>query len=348
MTANPYDYLIIGQGLAGSILADCLIKRGSTVFVLDNHHQGSSSMVAAGIINPVTGHRLNITEGFETFFPVAKQYYKQAEQSAPGSFWRDVEQTRLVKNQGQSDYYHQRRTESAYQPILGDFLDRTEWFADSAYGSTQVLQSAVVNSRAFLAELKQRLKALNSYAAVPFEHQQLEQVDNYFRYSDHIGKRLIFCEGYQAINNPWLEHLPFKLAKGEILTVSTEQLIPNQLLNWGSWLVSNPQGDQARLGASFVWNDISPQVDAANEAKLLASLETHTTIKATHLQTDAGIRPTTEQRKPFIGSIPSLPGAYCFNGFGSKGCLLIPYYAELLCEHLFTGAPLPQELSQFL
>ncbi|MFT5168556.1 MAG: glycine oxidase, partial [Saprospiraceae bacterium] len=51
------DYLIIGQGLAGSLLAYQLLERGKTVQIIDNHHNGASSSIAAGIINPITGRR---------------------------------------------------------------------------------------------------------------------------------------------------------------------------------------------------------------------------------------------------------------------------------------------------
>jgi glycine/D-amino acid oxidase-like deaminating enzyme len=61
-----------------------------------------------------------------------------------------------------------------------------------------------------------------------------------------------------------------------------------------------------------------------------------------------GIRPTTKHRQPFVGSITALPNAYCFNGFGSKGCLIIPYYAQLLRSHILNNAKLPSALTQWL
>ena len=49
-----YDYLIVGQGLAGSCMALQLLKRGKKILVIDQPHTNSSSMVAAGMFNPGT------------------------------------------------------------------------------------------------------------------------------------------------------------------------------------------------------------------------------------------------------------------------------------------------------
>jgi glycine/D-amino acid oxidase-like deaminating enzyme len=52
------DFLIIGQGLAGSALAYRLIKEGKKVVLLDQPEANRSSQVAAGLFNPVTGRKL--------------------------------------------------------------------------------------------------------------------------------------------------------------------------------------------------------------------------------------------------------------------------------------------------
>jgi len=51
------DYIIVGQGLAGSLLAYELMQEGKLVCIVDEHHLGAASAVAAGIINPITGRR---------------------------------------------------------------------------------------------------------------------------------------------------------------------------------------------------------------------------------------------------------------------------------------------------
>ena len=51
------DFLIIGQGISGTWLSYYLEKAGKRFKVIDNNFKNSSSKIAAGIINPVTGRR---------------------------------------------------------------------------------------------------------------------------------------------------------------------------------------------------------------------------------------------------------------------------------------------------
>ena len=53
MSRMDVDFLIIGQGLAGSALAIELLGRGKRVLVVDRMDQRSSSRVAAGLITPL-------------------------------------------------------------------------------------------------------------------------------------------------------------------------------------------------------------------------------------------------------------------------------------------------------
>ncbi len=52
----------------------------------------------------------------------------------------------------------------------------------------------------------------------------------------------------------------------------------------------------------------------------------------------SGIRPTVKDRRPLVGSWPGHPGKYMFNGMGTKGTSLAPYWAEHLLNHLTKGS----------
>ena len=46
MSASTLDCLIIGQGLAGSLLAWTLLRRGDRVALIDDGHRSSASLAA--------------------------------------------------------------------------------------------------------------------------------------------------------------------------------------------------------------------------------------------------------------------------------------------------------------
>lgn len=356
MPKHDFDFLIVGQGLAGSILAYYLIKSDFRVLVVDNHHQGSASKVAAGIINPITGHRLNLTKDFEHYYPRATQLYHHLEQDLNVELLQSIKQQRLIKNQGQLEYFLKRKQQPNYRSFLGELELSGLDFRFNRHGSINIKQTALVNTSQLLEKVKQWLIDRSSFIDGQLDYQTLSGSDNSFTISGKTSSHVVFCEGYQALNNPWLEHLPFKLAKGEVLTIETTSTLTDKMLNWSSWLlpVSNAsESGLAKLGSNYDWNDLNLKTNPQTTLKLLDSLQKFTHHEAQLVHSDVGIRPTTTQRQPFIGPLRNLKNAYCFNGFGSKGCLLIPYYAQLLSDHLgslqsSTAAPLPAYLTKWV
>ena len=72
-----YNNLIIGQGLAGSLLAWHLLQADQSVMVIDNDNPCAASRVAAGLINPVTGKRLVKASGVESHLATARACYAE-------------------------------------------------------------------------------------------------------------------------------------------------------------------------------------------------------------------------------------------------------------------------------
>ncbi|MFT7528543.1 MAG: glycine/D-amino acid oxidase-like deaminating enzyme [Arenicella sp.] len=343
MPLSEFDFIIVGQGLAGSVLATTLIKRGQRVLVLDNDNLGSSTKVAAGIINPITGHRLNISDQFLDYFPIAKAYYYALELDTKQPLFRTIKQTRLIKNQGQFNYLQQRLNETAYQGLLQG--SDSSNFDPAEFGVIDIQQTAVVDTKALLSATRKWLEARNSYAQYSVNYSEIKVTKTGVSIGRWQAKQIIFCEGYQANKNPWLAHLPFKLAKGEILTLDLSAKGLDRMLSWGHWLVPDGSNQQsAKLGSNFIWNDLSLNPSEGSTAKMLDSLKQHTGLHGNVLMHEVGIRPTTTDRKPFIGPLSKLEKSYCFNGFGSKGCLLVPYYAELMADHLLLDKTLPEDL----
>jgi glycine/D-amino acid oxidase-like deaminating enzyme len=73
------DYLVIGQGISGSLLSRNLLMAGKSVMVIDEANAASASRVAGGIVNPVTGKRLVRSWMIEKLLPFALDTYRAIE-----------------------------------------------------------------------------------------------------------------------------------------------------------------------------------------------------------------------------------------------------------------------------
>ncbi len=345
MPASQFDFLIIGQGLAGSILAFELIRRGQSTMVIDNNHVGSASQVAAGIINPITGHRLNLTDNFIDYLAAATKFYNELEETLGVNVISHIGQLRLIKNPGQANYLAKRLQQSDYAQFI-EASSATTPFQNPLSGVAKIKQTSIVDTKLLLREVKAWLSNQHAYLNTEVDYTKLTFTDKSISYGQITADNIVFCEGYQAINNPWLMNLPFKLAKGEILTL--EKVHDDwPMLSWGNWLAPQ-KTNTSKLGSNYTWHDTELTTVTGVKEKLLDSLERHTGLKATVLNHEVGIRPTTTDRHAFVGPIKKLERAYCFNGFGSKGCLTIPSHAHTLCNHLIDDVAIPEELSKWL
>jgi glycine oxidase len=80
MKADNLDILIVGSGLAGSILATQYLLKNRKVSIIDAPQLSLSSKVAAGIWNPVVFKRLTKSYLADDLIPYLNTFYSEAEQ----------------------------------------------------------------------------------------------------------------------------------------------------------------------------------------------------------------------------------------------------------------------------
>ena len=59
---------------------------------------------------------------------------------------------------------------------------------------------------------------------------------------------------------------------------------------------------------------------------------------------EAGIRPGTVPRRPLIGAHPRFPNLFVFNGLGTKGVSLAPFFSDQMAKCLEEGNNLDEEV----
>ena len=333
------DVLIVGQGLAGSLLACELIQQDQRVMVIDNGTM-NASQVAAGLINPVTGQRLVKQAGLEYLLPTALTCYEQLTSRLKQQLFKPLPMLRILKNQREQQSAQKRLQQLDYR----DFLSVDQSATDSMTAPFGVLlqtQTGYLNTNALLAKIRDFLIEHSSYQQAIFDYDNLGLLPS-LNWRGIQPKHLVFCEGHQALQNPWFGKLPFQLAKGEILHCHSQGIQQQHIVNYGNWLI--PNGDnQFKLGASFESGKVDVQATEQAKQTLLQSLSRvlPDVQPVTVLTQMVGIRPTTLDKQPLIGSHPHYANVHIFNGFGAKGSLLIPWYARQFAKCLLRKASLP-------
>ncbi|HZF65960.1 MAG TPA: FAD-dependent oxidoreductase, partial [Chitinophagaceae bacterium] len=57
----------------------------------------------------------------------------------------------------------------------------------------------------------------------------------------------------------------------------------------------------------------------------------------------AALRPSTLERRPFVGFHPQHPSVGILNGMGTKGSSLAPFFAHQLVQNICFGSPITDE-----
>ena len=337
------DYLIIGQGLAGSLLAWELMQRGNSVVIVDNGRE-SASQVAAGLVNPVTGMRLVKSADVDRLLPAAKQCYAQLTEVFQQAFYIEKPMLRLLRSEQELTHALKRLADPDYQDYL-DAITPPESSA-SLYGFLQQKQTGYLLTRPLLSCLQAFFTAKGCYrrAAVAYQDIQLQPA---LGWQDISPKQIIFCEGHQATQNPWFSWLPFQAVKGEILTLQHQSLLPDTILNFGDWLIPL-DSRHIRVGATFDRDKLDTEPTERGKNALLNALKIlpFDLAQATLIDHQAHIRPCTLDKQPFIGRHPQHPQLAIFNGFGAKGSLQIPGFCRQFADALLNHTPLPSTIER--
>ncbi len=341
------DFLIVGQGLAGSLLAWELIRRGHKVVVIDDGKE-NASQIAAGLINPVTGMRLVKSAEVDELLPAAKQCYTQLGRFFQQDFYVEKPMLRLLSGDNEFKQAQKRLNQLGYHAYLGALYPPEKRHADfaSPYGFLEQKQTGYLLTRPLLNCLKSFFMAKGCYQPVEFQTEDVRFMP-VLRWLDITPKQIIFCEGYQAIKNPWFSWLPFQPVKGEILTLEHQYNLPDAIINYGNWLIPLTK-KTFRIGATFYHETLDNVPTEQGKSALLNALNAVLSPSPIALTGHhANVRPCTLDKRPFIGIHPHYPQLAIFNGFGAKGSLQIPWHSQRFADSLSHGSQPPSAIQRY-
>ncbi len=326
-------YNIIGQGLAGSVLAYFLLKEGQKVQIFDAPDIPSSSKVAAGIYNPVTGKRLVKTWLADKIFPFLEDFYPKLEQELNAKLYHPMPvfhpfPEAITQKFFKSD--HVPDDFSDFCSVSFENVNRQEIIHSTLGGITM--------KHAGWVDLKVMLSAFRDYFLgknILIETNESPEI------SSDIT---IFCEGFNGKFNPHFNYLPFNPVKGEILDIEIQNLDLHEIINQGVFIIPLEK-DKFRLGATYKWDVLDFVSTQEGKDILLEKYQKLMKPRMRILSQQAGVRPATTDRRPFLGMHPEIENIGIFNGLGSKGVSLAPFFANQFVDFLVKGKELYSEVN---
>lgn len=338
------DYIIAGQGIAGSLLAWFLLQRGRKVLVVDPQVAGTSSGVSGGMIHPVTGRRIVKTWMADTLIPFARKTYMDIEDKLAERFFEDYPVLEVFNdNQHRNDWAGRSADEGMDKYIKEECPPiAIPPGIHAPYGGRWVINGGWLQTPRFLDAIRRHIAGKNSFLRGKIDFFDTEVSADGIRWQDYEASAIIDCTGIDLYNSEQWDGMPFNPCKGELLHINAEGLPKNMVIH-GSIKIIPTGGNGYFCGATYDYTRTDSECTEEGKEKLEAAIKKLTSLPYTITHHRAAVRPSTSDRKPIIGPHFSKARYYFFNGLGSKGIMLGPWHAQLLVKHLLDGEEIPDE-----
>jgi glycine/D-amino acid oxidase-like deaminating enzyme len=342
MHSNHYDMIIVGQGISGTVLSSSLMLQGLKVLVIDDGNNKAASKIASGVINPVTGRRIVKTWQIDTVMPAAVRMYQALENKLGTSI---VKQCNIINFhasvQMQKAFADRLAEDPTYLSTPPLPTNITAAF-DVPFGHTVIDPCWLIDVGNLLRHWRQYLIEKNALLHDVFDIRKLEIKADLITYDNYTAHKIIFCEGAKGDNNPYFKQLPFAPNKGEALLVKIKDL-DKQFIYKKSVSIVPCKDEIFWVGSNYEWNNSNDDPSVAFKEKTIAALNEWLQLPYQVVDHIAAIRPANIQRRPFVGMHPIHKNIGIFNGMGTKGCSLAPYFAEQFTAQLLHQTPIENE-----
>lgn len=341
------EYLIIGQGLAGTLFAHELEKNGHDFRVIapDTHN---ASKTAAGMYNPVVLKRFSPVWQAREQIQTARQTLQRLEKQLGETLDYALPIYRIFHDEAECKTWQEKAT----LPELSDLLDSEicEVVNDNITapdGLGKVNLGGRADIKALLTAYRHHLVGQGRLFSEAVDYDQLTVTANGVQYGDILAQKVVCCEGYGIKQNPFFKDLPLKGNKGEVLTVKIPHLDLTAAVKSNVFIMPLPeQGDDVYfVGATYHWTEKDEIPTSAARETLLKKLSQFVTGNIEVLTHTAGLRPTVIDRRPLLGQHSVHKRLYILNGLGTRGVMLGATMAPLLYRFIENGIALPDEVN---
>jgi len=326
------EYIIIGQGLSGTILSMMFTERQIPHRVIDEPTLSQSSQIAAGLINPIVLKRLKLAHRANEQLEFAKPFYTKWENTLGDKFFSDLPIHHIFSAVGEQNLWLEKSENPSFKKFLGEINAVDKRPIKSPHGIGIMKNTFWLKSALLIEKYRNFLVEKGCFERLTVNPNSLKDISS--------RKKVILANGH--LMRELLPHssLFFSPTRGEIMIVKANDLPNDRIFHSGVFILPL-ENNFYKVGATYHWDSLKDQPTEDGLLKLKKELEKF--YKGSYEVVDhlAGVRPNTKDRKPLLGKIND--NLYAFNGMGSRAALMAPWLANLMLDYLANDNALPLE-----
>lgn len=314
--------------------------------VLDEPHKNRSSAIAAGLFNPITGKLMTRTWMADMIFPELHHFYTNAEQQLGQKFFYPQTLYRPFVSVEEQNTWMGKSLDPFVRPYIETILSKSTYDhqVHDPFGGILLKQCGYLDVMRFMSSVRHLLITTKSILEERFDEQLLEIKNEGVNYKDIESGKIILCNGTGILSTSRFSGIPVRMLKGETLTIELDQA-PELIYNRGVYIVPQSELNSYKVGATYEAKNLSEEVTKAGRMELEQKLTDLLKLPYRVICQDWGFRPTTPDRRPILGPLPDSKNVVIFNGLGTKGVSLAPYFSAQLCNWLLGFGEIQPEVN---
>jgi glycine oxidase len=345
------DYIVVGLGIAGITFCEELKKNNKTFIVYDTGNV-SSTKVSAGVINPVVLKRFTPVWNAKEHIESSIDFYEKLTIKIGIPLFEKMPMLRIFKSIEEQNNWLVASDKKELETFLKPKVIKNENpNINAPFGFGEVNNTGKVDPIVLIESYKNYLLKNNQLKNEAFDYNDLQVKIDEVLYNDVIAKKIIFCEGASAKNNPFfpsktkISKEPLVIPnKGEYIIINSPELKLHSMIKTSLFMI--PLGnDLYKVGATYDREDHTVKTTQNAKEEMVNKLKNIISCNFKVVDQVAGIRPTTRDRRPFLGTLLDCENKVFFNGLGTRGITSAPSLAKSLYNYIENGLELPKEMN---
>lgn len=338
------DYIIVGLGIAGICFSKQLLNHEKSFLVIADNVAGATQN-SGGVFNPIVLRRFTAPDDTIERTKYALKTYEDIQRYTPDTWlYRKHGVFRIFASVEEQNNWFAASDKAHLKPFISPQVQsNANPYILAEFGLGEVMQSFKIDAVAFVNSYKDYLLTNQKMRLESFNHKKLSRVSDIYpwQYEGIQAKHIVFAEGAEVVNNPYLTTDVILPNKGEYLILKAPKLKLDYMLKGGVYVI--PLGnDLYKVGATYSREDATNHPTEIARKEIEEKLQKMITCAYQVVDQITGIRPVTKDRHPVLGEINE--GMYIFNGLGTRGFTRGPSYSKLLYDAIENNQPLPSTM----